>query len=151
MGTILLSQSGTARRVFLGKKSYSICLIRGDGIGPEIIDATLKVLDGVCSKFGFSLDYAEVPGGDAALRQYGSALPQKSVECFARSDACLKGPVGETVMEINMKLLCIRPVCKSSTCNLLFRNYTPCSSTRHRFDYHKREFRRLLQGNRKRN
>lgn len=86
------------------RKSYRICLIRGDGIGPEIIDATLHVLDSVSKKFKLSLNYVEVPGGDSALKKLGDPLPQKSVDEFAQSDACLKGPVGETVMDINAKL-----------------------------------------------
>jgi len=78
--------------------------MRGDGIGPEIIDQTLSVLESACRRFRIHLSYDEVPAGDSALREYGDALPIKSVEAFANSDACLKGPVGETVMVINTKL-----------------------------------------------
>lgn len=93
------------RVVFLlSKKSYKICLMLGDGIGPEIFKPTLHVLDAVFEKFGIRVDYLEVPAGDSALKEHGDALPQKSVEAFATSDACLKGPVGETVMDINVKL-----------------------------------------------
>ncbi len=85
-------------------RKYKICLIRGDGIGPEIIDSTLSVLEELGERLGFELEYIEVPGGDASLREFGSALPDSSVEAFASTDACLKGPVGETVSIINNKL-----------------------------------------------
>ena len=78
--------------------------MRGDGIGPEIFDCTLRLLDAVLGKYKIQVEYEEVPAGDSALKQYGDALPKKSVETFAKSDACLKGPVGESVMDINRKL-----------------------------------------------
>jgi 3-isopropylmalate dehydrogenase len=89
---------------FKMKSVYSIALMRGDGIGPEIIAATLKVLDSVSSKQHFRLEYREVQAGDGALKEFGDALPKESLDAFAECDACLKGPVGETVMDINLKL-----------------------------------------------
>lgn len=86
------------------KSTYAIALIRGDGIGPEIIDATLVVLDSLSKKYHFQLVFNEVPAGDGALKKFGDALPLMSVEAFAKSDACLKGPVGDTVMVLNQKL-----------------------------------------------
>ena len=88
----------------MGKSSYNLCLMRGDGIGPEIFNSALHVLDHVFRKYKIHVDYVEVPAGDSALKQYGDALPRKSVEAFAESDACLKGPVGETVMDLVTKL-----------------------------------------------
>ena len=86
------------------KSAYTVALMKGDGIGPEITDAALKVLDAASQKYHFRLEFNEVPAGDKALKEYGEALPPKSVDAFSESDACLKGPVGETVMEINQKL-----------------------------------------------
>ncbi|HKM78446.1 MAG TPA: isocitrate/isopropylmalate family dehydrogenase [Candidatus Bathyarchaeia archaeon] len=86
------------------KKTYKICLMRGDGVGPEIFDATMLVLNTVCDRFKIVLDYIDVLAGDLALRKLGVALPKSSLEAFATSDACLKGPVGETVMDINVAL-----------------------------------------------
>jgi 3-isopropylmalate dehydrogenase len=88
----------------LTKRVYRICLMRGDGVGPEIVDAALRVLESVQKRFDFILAYTEVPAGDSAFAECGDALPQESVEAFAASDACLKGPVGQTVMTINTKL-----------------------------------------------
>ena len=88
----------------MAKKSYKICLMRGDGIGPEIFESTLHLLDAAFDKYKIQVEYEEVPAGDSALKEHGDALPKKSVEAFAESDACLKGPVGESVMVINQKL-----------------------------------------------
>jgi 3-isopropylmalate dehydrogenase len=78
--------------------------MRGDGVGPEIVDAALRVLDVVQRRFHFKLECIDVPAGDSALEECGDPLPAKSVEVFALSDACLKGPVGRTVMDINTRL-----------------------------------------------
>jgi isocitrate/isopropylmalate dehydrogenase len=78
--------------------------MKGDGIGPEIIDATLKILERVQSQYKFNLEYSEVPAGDAAVREFGVGLPKKSIDQFAKSDACLKGPVGESVQDVNQRL-----------------------------------------------
>jgi len=78
--------------------------MRGDGIGLEIVDSAISLLDSTQQRYGFSLEYTFVPAGDSALKEYGNPLPAKSVEQFAMSDACLKGPVGETVQDINQKL-----------------------------------------------
>jgi 3-isopropylmalate dehydrogenase len=78
--------------------------MRGDGIGPEIVDASLRVIGAASRKFGFKLEYSEVPCGDNALKEYGNPLPPESIDEFSKADACLKGPVGETVMDINTKL-----------------------------------------------
>jgi 3-isopropylmalate dehydrogenase len=88
----------------LAKKRYRIAVMRGDGIGPEVVDASLKVLNAACERFRFKLDYNFIPAGDASLREFGDALPPASVEAFKDSDACLKGPVGETVRIINDRL-----------------------------------------------
>ncbi|MGA2664545.1 MAG: isocitrate/isopropylmalate family dehydrogenase [Nitrososphaerales archaeon] len=88
----------------MAKNSYSIAVIEGDGIGPEVVGSSLRVLDCVARRLGFGLDYRVVPGGDAALRELGDALPRRSIEAFESTDACLKGPVGETVRIINDRL-----------------------------------------------
>jgi 3-isopropylmalate dehydrogenase len=85
-------------------KAYNISVIPGDGIGPELIDATLKILEANEKKFGlkFNLVYAEA--GDACKEKRGVALPEDSVEKIKNSHACLKGPVGETAADVIVKL-----------------------------------------------
>ena len=78
--------------------------MRGDGIGGEIVDATISLLESIQERNNFKLHYTFVPAGDSALEEFGDPLPRESVEEFANSDACLKGPVGETIGDINQRL-----------------------------------------------
>ena len=83
---------------------YKISVIPGDGIGPELTEATLKVLKSAQSKFGLKLRMIEAEAGDACLQRRGVALPQDSVEKITASHVCLKGPVGETAADVIVKL-----------------------------------------------
>jgi len=84
--------------------SYKISLIPGDGIGPELTDATLAVLKSAQAKFGLKLDIVEAEAGDATFKRRGVALPEDTVEKIKASHACLKGPVGETAADVVVKL-----------------------------------------------
>jgi len=79
---------------------YRIAVIRGDGIGPTIVDETLRVLRHLSDALGFSITFLDAPAGDSALKEYGSALPSESVSTIEKSDACLKGPVGESAKDV---------------------------------------------------
>ena len=61
-------------------KQYKIALIRGDGIGPEIIDEAIKVLDAVSSEEGFELNYNDLLMGGAAIDVLGEPLPEENVQ-----------------------------------------------------------------------
>lgn len=76
------------------KKTYNIGIIRGDGIGPEIIDEALKVLDSVCAKEDFTLNYEEYLMGGIAYDMTGNPLPDATIEGCLRSDAVLFGAIG---------------------------------------------------------
>jgi isocitrate dehydrogenase (NAD+) len=81
-----------------------IAVIRGDGIGPEIMDAALRVLDALrCG-----LEYDFVDAGMAALDKHGSLLPTETLEDISRYRVALKGPlttpVGEGFTSINVEL-----------------------------------------------
>lgn len=71
-----------------------IALIRGDGIGPEIIAAAVKVIDAVSEKYAYPLSYVEVSMGGAAFDLYGSPLPDEELKKALASDAVLLGAVG---------------------------------------------------------
>jgi len=75
-------------------KSYKIALIKGDGIGPEIIDEAVKVLDAVASYSGFALDYKELLMGGCAYDITGDPLPQETISGSLNSDAVLFGAIG---------------------------------------------------------
>jgi 3-isopropylmalate dehydrogenase len=83
---------------------YKISLIRGDGIGPELTDATLKVLDAAQRKFSLKLKMIEAEAGDTCFEKRGVALPKDSIQKIKASHVCLKGPVGETAADVVVKL-----------------------------------------------
>ena len=84
--------------------SYKVALISGDGIGPEITNATLGVLDAVQERFDLDLDFLKLEAGDACLEKRGIALPEKTVKVIKSSHVCLKGPVGETAADVIVRL-----------------------------------------------
>ncbi|MBR0406239.1 MAG: 3-isopropylmalate dehydrogenase [Eggerthellaceae bacterium] len=73
---------------------YRIALLKGDGIGPEIIDETVKCLDAVSEKFGHSFAYEELLIGGAAIDETGEPLPKATIDACLASDAVLMGAVG---------------------------------------------------------
>ncbi len=73
--------------------TVQIAVLRGDGIGPEITDATLEVLQAVEQVFGFTLSLAEWPIGVAALRSQGTTLPDATFAAARDADGILLGPV----------------------------------------------------------
>ena len=75
-------------------KKYNICVIKGDGIGPEIVDEAIKVLDTVSSKFEFELNYEHVLLGGEATDVLGSPIPNETLEAALNSDAVLLGAIG---------------------------------------------------------
>ncbi len=75
-------------------KNYNISIIKGDGIGPEIVDEAIKVLDAVSYSCGFTLEYKEYLMGGIAIDMTGTPLPNETVSGVLESDACLFGSIG---------------------------------------------------------
>ncbi len=75
-------------------KNYKIAIIKGDGIGPEIIDEAIKVLDVVSYNCGFTLEYKDYLMGGIAIDITGKPLPSETVQGVLDSDACLFGAIG---------------------------------------------------------
>jgi 3-isopropylmalate dehydrogenase len=76
-------------------KAYRIVVIPGDGIGPEIVDAALAVLDKIQELAGdFLLSYDSRQAGAAYYREHGVNISNETLEAIRASDATLKGPVG---------------------------------------------------------
>ena len=71
-----------------------IAVIRGDGIGPEIVGEAIAVLDTVAAKFGHTFTYEEAPMGGSAIDDFGVPLPDASLETCLNSDSVLLGAVG---------------------------------------------------------
>ena len=74
--------------------NYKIAVLKGDGIGPEIVDEALKVLDAVGEKFGHAFEYTEALIGGAAIDAVGEPLPKETLDICKASDAVLLGAVG---------------------------------------------------------
>ncbi len=74
--------------------NYKIALIRGDGIGPEIVNETVKVIDKVGEKFGHSFEYVDVLLGGCATDVVGVSYPEGTAELCRSCDAVLLGAVG---------------------------------------------------------
>lgn len=71
-----------------------IALIRGDGIGPEIISSAVRVIDAARAKYSFPITYTEVAMGGAAYDRFGNPLPEEELKKALASDAVLLGAVG---------------------------------------------------------
>ena len=79
---------------------YNITLINGDGIGPDLAFSAKTILESINdnSKTKFTID--EISAGDNAISKFGKALPDSAVAKIKKSDACLKGPVGESAADV---------------------------------------------------
>jgi len=73
---------------------YKITLLKGDGIGPEIVNQAVKVLDCAAEKFGFGVKYDEALLGGCAIDATGVPLPDETVAKCKASDSVLLGAVG---------------------------------------------------------
>ncbi len=83
---------------------FKVAVIEGDGIGPEVVGAALRVLDRLVSKYSLPIQIVKVEAGDRALEKYGEPLPAESYKKILESDAILKGPVGETAADVIVRL-----------------------------------------------
>lgn len=72
----------------------NIAVIRGDGIGPEITEAAVGVLDKVAEKYGHSFSYTEIDMGGCAIDKWGEPLPDSMLQKCKESDSVLLGAVG---------------------------------------------------------
>lgn len=75
-------------------KSYNICVLKGDGIGPEIIDEAIKVLDCVSAKFKLEFNYDYHAIGGIACDIFDDPLPDETLNSALNSDAVLFGAIG---------------------------------------------------------
>ncbi|MBQ7574837.1 MAG: 3-isopropylmalate dehydrogenase [Clostridia bacterium] len=73
---------------------FNIAVIKGDGIGPEVVDATILVLDKVAKKYGHKFNYKNVLMGGCAIDATGVPLPDETIEVCKKSDAVLMGSIG---------------------------------------------------------
>ena len=74
--------------------NYQIAVIPGAGIGPDVVEQTLNVMDKVGEKFGHTFNYTKVLAGGCAIDATGACLPQETIDICKASDAVLLGAVG---------------------------------------------------------
>jgi 3-isopropylmalate dehydrogenase len=74
--------------------NYNIAIIKGDGIGPEIIDEAMKVLNVIGQRFGHSFNFSEALMGGCAFDATGTPLPQETINVCLRCDSVLFGAIG---------------------------------------------------------
>jgi len=88
----------------IGPMAHRVTLIPGDGIGPELAEATRRVLDAT----GIEFDWEVVDAGEAVIAQYGTPLPDHVLESIRRNRVAIKGPittpVGEGFRSVNVTL-----------------------------------------------
>lgn len=75
-------------------RNYKITVLKGDGIGPEIVDECIKVLNKAGEKFGYKLDYDYQLLGGAAIDETGVPFPEQTLKSCKTADAVLLGSVG---------------------------------------------------------
>ena len=73
---------------------YNIALLKGDGIGPEIVDSAVRVLEAVGAKFGHEFNFTPYLIGGCAIDACGKPLPEETVAGCLASDSVLLGAVG---------------------------------------------------------
>ena len=73
---------------------YNIALLKGDGIGPEIVDSAVAVLEKIAEKFGHKFNFTPYLIGGCAIDATGEPLPQETVDGCLASDSVLLGAVG---------------------------------------------------------
>lgn len=74
--------------------NYRLGVIKGDGIGPEIVDEAIKVLDKIGEKFGHKFEYTQILMGGASIDACGKPLTDEALETARKSDAVLMGSIG---------------------------------------------------------
>lgn len=87
------------------KDSYSVTLLPGDGIGPEITAATKEVLTALCERCGFTLDLKEALIGGIAIDEKNDPFPDESLEQCRNSDSVLLACIGGYKWDTNPREL----------------------------------------------
>lgn len=76
------------------KRTFKIAVLPGDGIGPEIMEAAIEVLNAVSKKYDLQFEYKEGLIGGAAIDATGDPLPDETLKIAKESDAVLLAAVG---------------------------------------------------------
>ncbi len=83
---------------------YKVALVPGDGIGTEVMAATVKVLEALTESSNLKFEFREYMAGDECKDKTGLALPKETVEGVKNADVCLFAAVGNTAKEVIVPL-----------------------------------------------
>jgi 3-isopropylmalate dehydrogenase len=83
---------------------YTISLVAGDGIGPELAHSANLLLESIGSNSNAKFDIQNIDAGDEVKTKFGKALPDHALDLIKKSDACLKAPVGESAADVVLVL-----------------------------------------------
>jgi 3-isopropylmalate dehydrogenase len=111
-------------------QSFDIAVILGDGIGPEVTQQSIRVLNAVAEQFGHEFNYEYVLMGADAIDKTGSALPDETIEVCLKSNAVLFGAIGHPKYD-NDPTAKVRPeqgLLKLRHCLQLFANIRPINA-----------------------
>lgn len=81
------------------RRTATIALLPGDGIGPEVVDAAREVLERVADRFGYDFTFRKALIGATAIKQRGTPLPDETIDICREADAVFLGAVGGTWWE----------------------------------------------------
>ncbi|HVD01530.1 MAG TPA: isocitrate/isopropylmalate dehydrogenase family protein [Candidatus Dormibacteraeota bacterium] len=73
--------------------THAVTLLPGDGVGPEICDASVRVLEATGVKFEWDVQ----PAGETAMKEYGTPLPERTLDSIRKTHVALKGPIGTPI------------------------------------------------------
>ncbi len=84
--------------------AHRVCVISGDGIGPEVVSAARRVIDAA----GVAIDWIELPAGAGAVERFGDVLPAQTIDAIRQHRLALKGPIttpiGKGFSSVNVRL-----------------------------------------------
>ncbi|KAL4945716.1 hypothetical protein BDV06DRAFT_230164 [Aspergillus oleicola] len=74
---------------------HKIASIPGDGIGPEVVSATIQVVNKLAAKLGFQIEFTHIPWGTTYYKEHGQFMSDDALDVLRKFDACLFGAVGD--------------------------------------------------------
>jgi 3-isopropylmalate dehydrogenase len=83
---------------------YTISMIRGDGVGPELVHSANLLLEAISDNSDTKFSFDIMDAGDSSISRFGQAMPDQVLDIIRKSDACLKGPVGESAADVVLVL-----------------------------------------------
>ena len=87
------------------KTSYSIVLLPGDGIGPEVTAGARLVLESVASRFKLAFDFSEFDFGGIAIDRWGTPLPEATLSACMSAQGVLTSALSKTMKMTNLRFL----------------------------------------------